>query len=58
MQTTVDVDHLAGGLGEPVAEQRHHVAALEARDPIEIKGKGKMQTYLVVGKAPPTTGLG
>lgn len=28
------------------------VFELEPRDPIEIKGKGKMQTYLVVGKRP------
>ncbi len=31
------------------------VFELEAREPIEIKGKGKMQTYLIVGKRPSTT---
>jgi hypothetical protein len=28
----------------------HEVFELDARDPIEIKGKGRMQTYLIVGK--------
>jgi hypothetical protein len=28
----------------------HDTFELDAREPIEIKGKGRMQTYLIVGK--------
>lgn len=38
----------------PTYERLRHAYAFEPRGPIEVKGKGTMETFLLVGPAPGT----
>jgi len=39
-------------VSEAIYDQLNEEFELEARDPIEIKGKGRMQTWFLIGRKP------